>query len=177
VGLDEMVDAQAIPASTPRRNVLMKDNIEWLFNSNDSSAKESAMDISIHDNTDQPYKKNDFQTKNKKITAVSSKLHEMLPNKKVPITTHTTANKVYESLENISNQRLGLNTTKEKFHEHYNDLKIKRAKIELEIAEIEREVLIEKLKSDKEHYISQYKQDKLRAEILEHELNQKKQTL
>jgi len=176
VGLDEMVDAQAVSTSTPCRNVLVKDNIEWLLNSNDSSAKESAMDISIHDNTDQPNKKNDFQTKYKKITAVPSKLHELLPNKKVPVT-HTTANKVYESLENISNQRLGLNTTKEKFHEHYNDLKIKKAKIELEIAEIEREMLIEKLKSDKEHYISQYKQDKLREEILEHELNQKKQTL
>ncbi|KAF0713510.1 Myb DNA-bind 5 domain-containing protein [Aphis craccivora] len=170
------LDAQAVSTSTPCRNVLVKDNIEWLLNSNDSSAKESAMDISIHDNTDQPNKKNDFQTKYKKITAVPSKLHELLPNKKVPVT-HTTANKVYESLENISNQRLGLNTTKEKFHEHYNDLKIKKAKIELEIAEIEREMLIEKLKSDKEHYISQYKQDKLREEILEHELNQKKQTL
>lgn len=131
-----MVDAQAVSTSTPCRNVLVKDNIEWLLNSNDSSAKESAMDISIHDNTDQPNKKNDFQTKYKKITAVPSKLHELLPNKKVPVT-HTTANKVYESLENISNQRLGLNTTKEKFHEHYNDLKIKKAKIELEIAEIE----------------------------------------
>lgn len=171
-----MADAQAVFTSTPCRNVLMKDNIEWLLNSNDSSAKESAMDISIHDNTDQPNKKNDFQTKNKKITAVPSKSHEILPNKKVPVT-HTTANKVYESLENISNQRLGLITTKEKFHEHYNDLKIKKAKIELEIAEIEREMLIEKLKSDKEHYISQYKQDKLKEEILEHELNQKKQTL
>lgn len=56
-------------------------------------------------------------------------------------------------------------------------MKIKKGKIELEIAEIEREMLIENLKSDKEHYISQYKQDKLKEEILEHELNQKKQTL
>jgi len=38
-------------------------------------------------------------------------------------------------------------------------LKIKKAKIELETAEIEKEMLIEKLKSDKE-------------QILEHELNQ-----
>lgn len=142
-----MVDAQAVSTSTPCRNVLMKDNIEWLLNSNDSSAKESAMDISIHDNTDEPNKKNDFQTKNKKIIAVPSKLHDILPNKKVPVT-HTTVNKVYENLENISNQKLGLNTSKEKFHEHYNDLKIKKAKIKLEIAEIEREILIEKLKSD-----------------------------
>lgn len=110
-----MADAQAVSTSKPCRNVLMKDNIEWLLNSNDCSAKESAMDISIHDNTDQPNKKNDFQTKNKKITAVPSTLHGILPNKKVPVT-HTTANKVYESLENISNQRLGLNTTKEKCH-------------------------------------------------------------
>lgn len=64
------------------------------------------MDISIHDKTDQPNKKNEFQTKIKKITGVSSKLHEILPNKKVPVTTHTTANKVYESFVNISNQRL-----------------------------------------------------------------------
>jgi len=104
-------------------------------------------------------------------------LKENIPNKKVPTTTNTTANKVYESLENISNQRLGLYNTKEKFQENYNDLKIKRAKIELEIAEIERNALIEKLKSDKEHYISQYKQDKLKEEILEHELNQKKQSI
>ncbi|KAL5237160.1 hypothetical protein ACI65C_004570 [Semiaphis heraclei] len=177
VELDEIVDVQAVATSTPCRNVPMKDNIDWLLNSNEYSAKDSGMDISIPENSDQPNAKNDFQTKNKTMTAASSKLKKNIPNKKLPTTTHTTANKVYESLENISNQRLGLYTSKENFHENYNDLKIKRAKIELEIAEIERNALIEKLKSDKEHYISQYKQDKLKEEILEHELNQKKQRL
>ncbi|KAL5246042.1 hypothetical protein ACI65C_013450 [Semiaphis heraclei] len=177
VELDKIVDVQAVATSTPCRNVRMKDNIDWLLNSNEYSAKDSGMDISIPENSDQPNAKNDFQTKNKTMTAASSKLKKNIPNKKLPTTTHTTANKVYESLENISNQRLGLYTSKEKFHENYNDLNIKRAKIELEIAEIVRNALIEKLKSDKEHYISQYKQDKLKEEILEHELNQKKQTI
>jgi len=48
-------------------------------------------------------KRTTFKQKIKIITAVPSKLHEILPNKKVPVT-HITANKAYESLENISNQ-------------------------------------------------------------------------
>jgi len=61
----KFVDVQAVATSTPCRNVRMKENIDWLLNSNEYSAKDSGMDISVHENFDQPNAKNDFQTKNK----------------------------------------------------------------------------------------------------------------
>lgn len=133
---------------------------------------DDAMGISvIHEVTDKPNEKEaNLQSKNKVPT--SPKLYEKLPKNKNA--TRSTATKVYDNLETISNQRVGQCTVKDKFNENYNDLKIKRAKIQLEIAEIEKNMLIEKAKSDKEHYTSiNNKQDMLREKILEYELEQK----
>lgn len=49
-----------------------------------------------------------------------------------------TASKVYDSLESLNNQRLGTFAVKDKILKNYNDLKLPRDKIWLEIAKIDK---------------------------------------
>jgi len=46
-------------------------------------------------------------------------------------------------------------------------MKLMKAKVQLDIAKIEKNILIAKQKADSDHYLSQARQNKMKEEILE----------
>ncbi|KAF0708399.1 myb/SANT-like DNA-binding domain-containing protein 3, partial [Aphis craccivora] len=97
------------------------------------------------------------------------------PREKFPksSTTRVPPKKVYENLNELANKQLSSYNLKESFINDNNNLKRKQSDIKLEILEIEKIVAIEKLKGERDNYISQAKQNKLKEEILEYELKKK----
>ncbi|KAE9521250.1 hypothetical protein AGLY_018342 [Aphis glycines] len=89
------------------------------------------------------------------------------------VSTRVLPKKVYENLNELTNQRLGAYSKKESFINDNNALKRKQSEIKLEILEIEKIVANEKLKPERENYASQVKQTKLKEDILEYELKKK----
>lgn len=89
------------------------------------------------------------------------------------VSTRVPPKKVYENLNELTNQRLGAYSKKESFINDNNALKRKQSEIKLEILEIEKIVANKKLKAERENYASQVKQNKLKEDILECELKKK----
>ncbi|XP_060855046.1 uncharacterized protein LOC132932696, partial [Metopolophium dirhodum] len=98
-----------------------------------------------------------------------------MPRKKLPksSTTRVPPKKVYENLNELTNKQLSSYNLKESFINDNNNLKRKQSDIKLDILEIGKIVAIEKLKEERDNYISQAKQNKLKEEILEYELKKK----
>lgn len=86
---------------------------------------------------------------------------------------HIPPKKVYENLKELTNKQFSTFNLKESFINDNNNLKRKQSDLKLEILEIEKIVAIEKLKGERDNYISQAKQNELKEEILENELKKK----
>lgn len=71
---------------------------------------------------------------------------------------------VYDHLQDLTGRKINSFTAKDTFIENYNVLKRKKAEVQLEAAELEKNILIEKLRAEKDHNISQAKQDRLKKE-------------
>jgi len=107
--------------------------------------------------------------------SIQKQIQTSTPQGKLPkvSTTRVPPKKVYENINELTNQRLSSYSLKEEFINDNNILKRKHSDIKLEILEIEKIVTIEKLKAERDNYTSQAKQNKLKEEILEYELKKK----
>lgn len=83
----------------------------------------------------------------------------------------------YESLEDITTHNLNSCNTKKTFVEKYNDMKLMRASVQLDIAELEKNILIAKQKADSDHYRSQARPNKMKENILELSLKTNKKEI
>lgn len=82
--------------------------------------------------------------------------------------------RVYDGLTTLNNKRLTKTDNSTKFEEEIYNNKIKKSKIDVEISELERSFLIQKMNYEKEKFESEIRQNKIREEILLTELMHKK---
>ncbi|KAL5237097.1 hypothetical protein ACI65C_004507 [Semiaphis heraclei] len=82
--------------------------------------------------------------------------------------------RVYDGLTTLNNKRLTKTDNSAKFEEEIYSYKIKKSKIDIEISELERTLMIQNIKYDKEKFESEVRQNKIREEILLTELMHKK---
>jgi len=57
--------------------------------------------------------------------------------------------------------------TKKTCVDQYNDINLRKAKVQQDIAELDKNILIQKQKANSDHYLSQARQNKMKEEILE----------
>jgi len=82
--------------------------------------------------------------------------------------------RVYDGLTKLNNKRLSKTDNNAKFEEEIYNNKIKKSKIDIGISELERTLMIQKIKYDKEKFESEIRQNKICEEILQTELMHKK---
>ncbi|VVC26281.1 Myb/SANT-like DNA-binding domain [Cinara cedri] len=82
--------------------------------------------------------------------------------------------KVYDGCSILYNKRLSQTENNLKYEEELHRIKIKKANAELEVSELERTFLIQKMRYENEKLESELRQNKLREEILLLELKHKK---
>jgi len=82
--------------------------------------------------------------------------------------------KVYEGLSVLNNKRLTKTENTTKFEDELHGIKLKKAKVDLEVSELEKTLMTQKIKFEVERLESESRQNKLKEEILLLELKHKK---